>query len=130
MNKYIFILGQSSDLARQEIVNFFIDEGKIEYLSNNFAIVSTKMDATEIIKNLGGSIKIAEFIETLNDISSLDEKKWFDYLKKDLNPDKKKKPPTLKYIRYTTTSYGKNRYPDVYPPWCKYKTISINTTFK
>jgi len=78
-------LGQSSDLARQELLSYLSSSDKMEHLSNNFAIVSTKKSSSEIIKNLGGTIKIAKYFESLDKIEELDEKKWLGFLESNLN---------------------------------------------
>lgn len=106
MHKYIFILGQSADLASQELVSFLSEEDKLEKLSNNFAIVSTKKESTEIIKNLGGTIKIAKYIESITDINELNEEKWLEYLNPQLSSENKN------YFGFSLYN-NKSKYKDV-----------------
>ncbi len=89
MNKYIFILGQSADLAQQELLSFLSPDDKIDYLANNFAIVSTNNSASSMMQKLGGTIKIAKYSESIDKISELDEKKWLGFLEKNLDKSKK-----------------------------------------
>lgn len=123
MNKYIFILGQSSDLARQELISFLAKDDKIEHLSNNFAIVSTNNTADKMIKNLGGTIKIAKYQESLDKISQLDEKKWLDFLSKNLD-DKKKN-----YFGFSLYN-NKNSYKDINRLGMSLKQTIKNKGFK
>ena len=82
MHKYIFILGQASDLAKQEITSV-LDEAQDKKLESNntFVVASSGKSADQLMPVLGGTIKIAEFIETIDDLSKLNAERWLIYLK-------------------------------------------------
>jgi tRNA G10 N-methylase Trm11 len=85
MHKYIFILGQGNDLAKQEI-NSVMDETQDKNLKSgqNFIVASSGKSAEQLMPVLGGTIKIAEFIETIDDLSKLSTEKWLIYLKQSI----------------------------------------------
>lgn len=86
MNKYIFILGQATDLAKQEIINILgIDN--IETMNSNFVIAKTDYNSQELMSILGGTIKIAKYLEELISLEKLSITKWKSYLS--LQPDTK-----------------------------------------
>lgn len=68
MEKYIFILGQSSDLAQAELKSFLRE---IEDNGPSFVLAKSPQKARELIKNLGGTVKIAKYIDTLDDLSNI-----------------------------------------------------------
>ncbi|MBU1202845.1 methyltransferase domain-containing protein [Patescibacteria group bacterium] len=68
MEKYIFMLGQSAELAKEELISFL---GSVENSGPSFALATSPKKPAELIKNLGGTIKIAQYIDTIDDLSPL-----------------------------------------------------------
>jgi tRNA G10 N-methylase Trm11 len=72
VNKYILILGQSTDLARQEATNWLgSSPNKILETGSNFLIIESESKAKEIMKNLGGTIKVARLLDKLKSLEDL-----------------------------------------------------------
>ena len=67
--KYIFILGQSSDLAKQEIIN--LTNTQPELSDDNFALFAIQQTPDELMPKLGGTIKIAKFLGEINNLDKL-----------------------------------------------------------
>ncbi len=89
MKKYIFILGQASDLAKQELISFLELENDTESLiQDGFIIASSKLGPEELIKNLGGTIKIAEFIGEIKNLYNIEPEQFLEWL--DLSPQENK----------------------------------------
>ena len=60
--KYVFILGHNPKLSTAEVMAV-LPKAKVANLSSSFLIVeNTKIDCEELMKRMGGSIKIAEVI--------------------------------------------------------------------
>lgn len=87
MNKYILILGQSSDLCKQELVSLFANG--VEYLGSNFALINNDSDPRELIDSLGGTIKIATYLERFDKVAEITPEKCYQYLEPYLNANKK-----------------------------------------
>ena len=86
--KYIFILGQSTDLAKQELINILNKPNdKIELIGQNFILAETEQEAKKLMSILGGTIKIAKYLDTIDNLDQLDTKQWQSCL----NLDKAKK---------------------------------------
>lgn len=72
MNKYILILGQSAELALQEAVSWLnLPSKNIATKGASFLITESNLKAKDIIKNLGGTIKIARFINEVDNLDNL-----------------------------------------------------------
>ncbi len=72
--EFLFVLGKNPELSLAELISYFkTREIKFEILDfkNNFALVDTKK--VPEIKELGGTIKIAKLIQTLNKIEDIKE---------------------------------------------------------
>lgn len=90
MNKYIFILGQSPQLAQEELKAVLSSKNdQIELVADNFVVASTDKKASDLINILGGTIKIAKYIQNIDNISNLDAYFWYDILEKNLKSDTK-----------------------------------------
>lgn len=90
MPRYIFVVGRSSDLARQEIINLLSSREEFpEIIGPNFIIAPSQLTAEQWMADLGGTIKIAEFIEDYSDLRSLSVARWQQWLQANLNPAKK-----------------------------------------
>jgi len=88
--KYIFILGQSSNISRQEILNILAkDSAKNSVMGQNFILAESDKDPAELIKNLGGTIKIARFLDSIKSLNELTAEKWQNYLSERLSRQKK-----------------------------------------
>ena len=87
IKNYIFILGQSSDLAKEELFNLLnlqID-GQIT-VGDNFLITNGNIEPTQFINQLGGTIKIAQHLKTINELN-FSVQEWVDMIK--IETDKK-----------------------------------------
>ena len=61
--KYIFMLGQSTDLAKQEVINILNSpDDQIELIGQNFILAETNQDSKNLMSMLGGTIKIAKYL--------------------------------------------------------------------
>jgi tRNA G10 N-methylase Trm11 len=89
MNKYIFILGTWPEISKKEISSLLNDSSDSLILTGpNFVIYQTTKQAPELIKALGGTVKIAKFIGEIDSLEELDSQKWQSYLEIS-NEDKK-----------------------------------------
>jgi SAM-dependent methyltransferase len=79
MPKYIFLLGQCSDLAKQELLNI-LGPAKIDYFGPDFCLAETAQPSKQLIDSLGGTIKIAPFLTKLNNLEELTAPQWLGYL--------------------------------------------------
>ncbi len=79
--KYLFILGQSPSLAKQEIISL-LPEAKIELSGDNFVVLDTKESAESLMSVLGGTIKIASYINIVKDLSKITVEDWSKWLDK------------------------------------------------
>lgn len=88
--KYIFILGQSPALAKQEILNILAKDSKKDIIiGQNFILADSEEKAPQLIKSLGGTIKIARLVDTMENLSDLTTDKWQSYLEDKLTKQKK-----------------------------------------
>lgn len=85
MPKYILMLGQATDLAKLELWSVFDSVKKNPNFGQNFGILESTLAAEEIIKKLGGTIKVAEYIDELPNLLSINEDWWL----KQIKPNKK-----------------------------------------
>ena len=100
MSSYIFILGQSTDLVKQEIINLLeIKNIHQSTIGDNFIITPANTPPDKLIDTLGGTIKIAKFLGEIYDLQELDIQKWQQFLK----PDKSKK------IRFGFSLYNSSK---------------------
>lgn len=114
MTKYIFILGQSPELSRQELVGFFKGSPQaIIRQGNNFTMAEIETPATELLPNLGGTIKIAKFLDEFKNLSELSTAKWQNYLVNQLDNSKKVNPaPLLNNQKRCRINFGFSLYND------------------
>ncbi|MBT4516952.1 MAG: methyltransferase domain-containing protein [Candidatus Komeilibacteria bacterium] len=90
MNKYLFMLGQSPDLAKEELKAVLSSKNdQIELIGPDFVLANTNKESKDLINILGGTIKIARYNQSLDKLSNLDVFLWYDILEKNLKPDKK-----------------------------------------
>ncbi|MCB9802891.1 methyltransferase domain-containing protein [Candidatus Nomurabacteria bacterium] len=89
MQKYIFILGQASDLAKQEILSFLeLKKESSVIIGSNFIIAESDLSAEQLMLNLGSTIKVAVFLEELKDIGQITAENFLNWL--DLTPEEHK----------------------------------------
>lgn len=75
------MLGQSTDLAKQEVVNILNGpDDKIETIGQNFILADTQQDSKKLINILGGTIKIARYLDSINNLDQFDIDQWQNYL--------------------------------------------------
>ncbi|MBT4210187.1 MAG: methyltransferase domain-containing protein [Candidatus Komeilibacteria bacterium] len=90
MNKYLFMLGQSSQLAQEELKAVLSSKkDQIELLSPDFVLANTDQISSDLINNLGGTIKIAKYIQSIDNLDTLDANFWYNILEKNLKSDNK-----------------------------------------
>ena len=105
------MLGQSIDLAKQEVINILQGpEDKIELIGQNFILADTDKDSKNLMSILGGTIKIAKYLDTINNLDELDIDKWQAYLT--LQEDKK-------------NNYGFSLYNDSKKSWHHLYKLSL-----
>lgn len=80
MSKYILINGQSSDLAQAEIWSVFHKKAKNIEFKNNFTILESELDAQNIQNQLGGTIKVAEYLDSIDDLGQIQADWWAEQL--------------------------------------------------
>lgn len=85
MSKYIFILGQSSDLAKAEIFSLY---NNVSNISQNIVMVNEDLEANTVIDRLGGTIKIAKYLSTINKLDDLEVDWWTKILITDSKQEK------------------------------------------
>jgi tRNA G10 N-methylase Trm11 len=84
------MLGQSPELAREELNAVLSSKtDQIEAIGSNFVLASTDKNSSDLINILGGTIKIAKYIQNIDSLANLDAFLWYDILVKNLNSDKK-----------------------------------------
>lgn len=83
VEKYIFILGQSPDIAQAELGAILNKPFEAE--SSDFVLVNTSINPKRLINTIGGTIKIARYIKTINQLSELNAYDWCDWLSPQLN---------------------------------------------
>lgn len=81
--KYIFILGRNPALSLAEL-NAKFPEAHFEYLGPEAAIIDSKetLDGKHLMHELGGTIKIGEYLEEIDESESELENFIFSYLEK------------------------------------------------
>lgn len=79
MSKYAFILGQASRLAVAELLNV-LNQPKHYLWQDNFLIADTELEPTELLKQLGGTVKIAKIIANFKNLTDFKTADWCKYL--------------------------------------------------
>lgn len=79
MSKYAFILGQASHLAAAELLNV-LNQPKDYLWQDNFLIADTRLEPTALLKQLGGTIKIAKVIAKLKNLTDFKTADWCQFL--------------------------------------------------
>ncbi len=87
MSKYILINGQSPDLAQAEIWSIFSPQTKNINFGASFTSLELELEPETIQKRLGGTIKVAEYLTSFDDLGQLDPLWWAENL--NLNKDHK-----------------------------------------
>ncbi len=87
MSKYILINGQSPDLAQAEIWSVYHKQAKNIDFRTNFTILEIDLDPETIQARLGGTIKVAEYLTSFDDLGQIDPQWWAESL--NLNKDHK-----------------------------------------
>lgn len=84
------MLGQSPDLAQAELKTVLSDKNdQLELLGPDFVLANTDKEAADLINILGGTIKIASYIKTIDKLSDLDVDTWYELLKTKLQTESK-----------------------------------------
>jgi len=84
------MLGQSSGLAQEELKAVLSSKNdQIELFGPNFVLASSDKSALDLIKLLGGTIKISRYIQSINNLNNLDANLWYSFLEKNLKLDNK-----------------------------------------
>mgnify|MGYP003968824831 FL=1 len=84
------MLGQSSQLAQEELKAVLSSKkDQIELLSPDFVLANTDQISSDLINNLGGTIKIAKYIQSIDNLDTLDANFWYNILEKNLKSDNK-----------------------------------------
>ncbi len=97
--KYLFVLGSNPALSLAELATVF-DPSKIVLINNDLVLLDIpEIEPKEVIKNLGGIIKIAKLEDILSDHSQIKEKA--------LELIKKKNPTKQGKTRFGLSPYGK-----------------------
>ncbi|MFA6307234.1 MAG: methyltransferase domain-containing protein [Patescibacteria group bacterium] len=90
MNKYLFMLGQSPDLAQEELKAILSSKNdQIELYNSDFVLANTDQAASDLINVLGGTIKIARYLQAIDNLHDLNADLWYSFLAKNLNPNLK-----------------------------------------
>lgn len=87
MSKYILINGQSTDLAQAEIWSVFHKKAQNLEFKTNFTILDSELSAQNIQDQLGGTIKVAEYLKSIDDLGQIEADWWAEQL--NLSPDHK-----------------------------------------
>jgi len=89
MNKYLFILGQSPVLSQEELKAVLSSKNDhIELISDLFVLASTDKQANDLMAKLGGTIKIARYVASLDNLDQLTADYWYELLKDNLGDSK------------------------------------------
>lgn len=100
--KYLFALGSNPTLSLAELSSVF-KESKIALINNDLALLDTaEFEAAELIKRLGGTIKIAILEKEVKKGSPDLEKTLFDLIATQAQKQESK-------IKFGISSYGKSR---------------------
>ena len=87
IQNYIFILGQSSDLAKEELFNLLKSQTDEQMtVGDNFLMAKENINPIKFINQLGGTIKIARHLKTIDQLN-FSTQEWADMIK--IEPDKK-----------------------------------------
>lgn len=81
MSKYIFILGHNPALSAEELFTVLVGQGEIFEVNDKFLVFSGAVDADQLIKRLGGTIKVIRLLTELSDLQQLKAKdilKWLE----------------------------------------------------
>lgn len=90
MFKYLFILGQSPQLAQAELKAILeSDNNQLELIGQNFVLAQTKKSAEKLMNILGGTVKIARYLKSIPNIQELTTDLWYDILKNNLDIENK-----------------------------------------
>ena len=79
MSKYAFILGQASRLAATELLNV-LNQPKNYLWQDNLLITETELAPESLLKQLGGTIKIAKIIASYQNLADFKTTDWCQYL--------------------------------------------------
>lgn len=79
MSKYAFILGQASHLAAAELLSV-LNQPKNYLWQDNLLITETKLEPESLLKQLGGTIKIAKIIANPKNLADFKTANWCQYL--------------------------------------------------
>lgn len=73
-------MGSNGELATQEIISFLnLKTNKVSNISHNIVIAEAPDSPTNLITILGGTVKIADILETIDDLAKLSPAKWQGY---------------------------------------------------
>lgn len=89
MPKYIFILGQAADLAKAELLSCLEADQDLDTIGANFVIANSPQKSSDLLAKLGGTIKIARFLEKIDSLEQLDTALWQKYLTANIKSDEK-----------------------------------------
>jgi tRNA G10 N-methylase Trm11 len=82
MPKYILITGQSQDLAQAEIWSIFDKQAKNLEFHPNYCLLELDLEADQIMLKLGGTIKVAEYLTSFDNLNQLTADWWAKNLDK------------------------------------------------
>jgi len=68
MSKYIFILGHNPALSAEELSTVLVGQGEMAEVNDKFLVFSGAVDADQLIKRLGGTIKVIRLLTELTDL--------------------------------------------------------------
>ncbi len=89
MPKYIFMLGQASDLAKAELLFCLGPSKHLDIIGPNFIVAETTQTSQELLAKLGGTIKIAKFLDKIDSLEKLDASLWQKYIEGGLSKNEK-----------------------------------------
>lgn len=89
MPKYIFMLGQASTLAKAELLSCLGLYKHPDIVGSNFIVAETTQTSYELLAKLGGTIKIAKFLDKIDSLEKLDVSLWQKYLESSLSKNEK-----------------------------------------
>ncbi len=89
MPKYIFMLGQASDLAKAELLSCLGSDKNLDIIGPNFVVAEANQTSHDLLSKLGGTIKIAKFLSSISTLESLDIDLWQKYLTDKIKPNEK-----------------------------------------
>lgn len=119
------MLGQSPDLAQEELKAILSSKNDhIELLSHDFVLASTDRPASDLINILGGTIKIARYIQDIDSLDTLKADFWYNILEKNLNPDLKN------HFGFSLYNDNNNNYNNTLKKAFELKKILKNNNYK